>query len=644
MTGIGASIELYDKVSAPINKMLAAMANLVDGFESMGSAMDGGFDTSKIEAARRGIEGAALEVIQLGSEIEQNSSKQNKYNKKVKEGGVAADDLTKKVMGMVGAYASLQGVQKVLDLSDQYTQTTARLGMIVDEQNTVVGLQDKIMQSANRSRSSYADTADMVAKLSLRTGDLFSNDEAIVFAENLNKLYKVAGASQEEMKSSQLQLTQALGSGVLRGEEFNAVFEAAPNIMQTVADYMGVPIGSLRQMAQDGQITGDVVKNAILGATSDIDTAFGNMPATWGEVWTIIGNTAFEAFQPVIQMIAEGAAWVSENWSTIEPIFWGIAAAVGILAAAFLIWKVVTLVQTIAQWALNSALLASPITWIVLAIALVVGAIVIWINKIGGLKVAWLIVVNALLIAWDWVKIAFFTGVYWVIGLWDTLVLGMKTAGVAIANFMGDMKVSVLTILQNMINGAIDIINAFINTLNKIPGVSIDTISKVTFASTAAAQNEAEKQAREDDLEDFRSEIDAKAAERDASLQSMKDEAANEAAERQAEIDAAKAEAANEESADAMREEVANSAETFEGIEQNTGETADALSITNEDLKYLKDLAEQEAVNRFTTAEIKVDMTNNNTVNSGMDLDGVVDQLATGVNEAMEKAAEGVHE
>ena len=172
-----------------------------------------------------------------------------------------------------------------------------------------------------------------------------------------------------------------------------------------------------------------------------------------------------EAFEPVIQTIGKAASYIYDNWSTIAPVFYGIAAAIGVVAAAYGIWKVVTLAQTVAQWALNSALLANPITWIVLAIAAVVGAIVVWINKIGGLKVAWLTAVNAIMTAWDWVKIGFFTGVYWVIDLWEKMKLGLMSAGVAVANYMGDMKANVLMILQNMVNGAIDIINGFIGVL-----------------------------------------------------------------------------------------------------------------------------------------------------------------------------------
>lgn len=316
MASISASIELYDRVSAPIYKMLGALGNLTDAFKSVESSMNGGFDTSKIVDARRKVEQASLEVIQLGNDIEDVGKKANKSTSDV-------DGLTDGIMGMVGAYASLQGIQRLVSLSDEYVQTNARLNMINDGLQTTAELQDKILASAQRSRAAYTATADTVAKLSLNAGDAFkSNDETIQFAENLNKLFAIAGTEQASIASASLQLTQALGSGVLRGEEFNAVFEAAPNIMQTVADYMNVPIGKLREMAQDGKITADVVKNALLGATDEINTQFEAMPMTWGQVWTGIMNELYVASQPILELIS----LLAQNWSVLEPIVLGVAA------------------------------------------------------------------------------------------------------------------------------------------------------------------------------------------------------------------------------------------------------------------------------------------------------------------------------
>lgn len=597
-------------------------------------------DTASLKAARSEL--ANLNVLLDGVEdnVRRGKEEQDKFNDSINAGNNIASKF-KSILATIGVGV---GIKETFDLSDELTQTTARLNMIVDKESNINELQEKIFASAQRSRTSYTAMADTVAKLSQRTGDLFNNNEAILFTENLNKMFAIAGASQEEAKSASLQLTQAMGSGVLRGEEFNAIFEAAPNIMQQIADSMGVPIGSMREMAAEGKITSDIIKNAMLGSTAEIDAQFQQMPYTWAQVWTTIQNVLLEAFQPLLQAIGSAADWIGTNWSTIEPIFWGLAAAVGVLAAAYGIWQVVTLIQTAAQWALNAALLANPITWIVIAIAAVVAAIVIWINKIGGLKVAWLTVVNAVLTAWDALKIGFFTGVYWVQNLWDKLSYSLKSAGTSIANFMGDMKVNVLMILQNMINSAIDIINGFISALNKIPGVSISAIEKVTFATQAKMENEAAKQARNEDLANYRKEIEANAADRDAKLNQMKTDAANDAADRQAKIDAAKIANAAKGSNNSMESLLEGISGSTTDTAANTAEMSDSMGGLEDSLEYMVDVAEREAINRFTTAEINVTQTNNNNINSDMDIDGVMERWNTDFTEILDTAAEGVHE
>ena len=648
------------------------------------------FDMTVFNEMLRMLSSINTRFDEMFGKIKKNTDEQEKHENAIDNSAEAANKL-KSILATIGIG---MGIKEVLNLSDSLSQTTARLNTIVDKESDVKELQDKIFASAERSRGSYLDMADTVAKLSQRTGDLFNNNEAILFAENLNKMFAIAGASQEEAKSASLQLTQAMGSGVLRGEELNAIFESAPNLIQTIADYIqkneqvarqmadavGVSYESMstnammhiRSLAEEGQLTSGLIKNAMLGATDDINKQFENMPYTWAQVWTTVSNVLLNAFQPALQVIGSAANWIGQNWSSIEPIFWGLAAAVSYCAIVYggyiAITKISALIQGIAaaasalhagqtlaeaaatktatgaQAGFNAALLANPITWIVIAIAAVIAAIVIWINKIGGLKVAWLTVVNAVLTAWDALKIGFFTGVYWVQNLWDKLSLALKSAGTSIANFMGDMKVNVLTILQNMINSAIDIINGFINALNKIPGVSISAIEKVTFATQAKMENEAAKQARNDDLANYRKEIEANAADRDAKLNQMKTDAANDAADRQAKIDAAKNAAKEKDSANEM-------SSLYEGINNNTAATAentdsmsDSMGGLEDSLEYMVDVAEREAINRFTTAEINVTQTNNNNINSGMDIDGVMERWNTDFTEILDTAAEGVHE
>ncbi len=665
MATISTSIELYDRVSAPIYKMLGALGNLPTAFETVETSMDGSFDTSQIEAARRSIESAALDVVQLGNDIGNNTDKQDGFNDKVRKGSSDMDGLANKVIGLVGAYASLQGVQKLINLSDEYVQTTARLNMINDGLQTTDELQDKIFMSAQRARASYSATADAVAKLSLNAGDAFgSNDETIQFAENLNKLYAIAGTEQASISSATLQLTQALGSGVLRGEEFNAVFEAAPNIMQTVADYMDVPIGKLRGMAQDGEITADVVKNALLGATDDINTQFESMPMTWEQVWTGIMNELYFASQPILELISA----LAQNWSVLEPIVLGLATAIGLYTAALLVYNTVkgissmvtsvhaasqmmstgaTFAATAAQHGFNASLLACPLTWILLIIIAVIAAIyaiVAAINKCTGSTLsATGIIVGALMTA-----VAF---------IWN-LFLALLDLVLGVINAMVNPWISWVNFFANLFNDPIgSIIHLFGDMADSILGV-IETIAKALdklFGSNLAGAVQGWRSNLDSMVEEAANKYGNGSYEKVAEELNLSSESLG--LKRWAYSDAYNTGYSWGEGIDDsvsglfggfdLSGDSYDEGQIPENIANTAGNTdliADSMEISGEDLKYLRDIAETEVVNRFTTAEIKVEMTNNNTVSSDMDLDGMVEYLVVGVSEAMEMAVEGVHE
>ena len=536
-------------------------------------------------------------------------------------------------------FAQTTGKQ-ILQLADSMTTTRARLDLMNDGLQTTAELQDMIVKSANRSRAAYSTTADAVAKMGIMAGDAFSsNEELIAFSELINKQFTIAGTSAAGIDAAMLQLTQAMSSGVLRGEELNSVFEQAPTIIQTIADYLGVPIGKIREMAAEGQITSTIVKNAMLASADEINAKFASMPMTFSQVWTIAKNIALEAFTPVLTLIGQGAQWIYDNWSTIAPIFWG-------LAAAALGYTAATWIANGAAQAFFTTLLTNPLFWIALAIGVVVAAIYKWIQSVGGLKVAWLICVNAVLTAWDWVKIGFMTGVYFVMNLWNRLQLAFYTAGVNIQNFMGDMKAGVLTILQNMVNGAIDIINGFINVLNKIPGVSIDAIEKVTFGTTAQLENDAAKQARAADLAAYQDQINSQIAERDAALSAMKSEARAATAQREAEIAAAKAEsaAAGNGSTEPDWSAYANTDPGDIGNVDHVGSVGsidEDVNIAEEDLKFLRDVAEMRYVQNFVTLTptVAVDAK----ISEKVDVDEVVDRIESRLETEFEAAAEGVY-
>jgi tape measure domain-containing protein len=296
MGTIQSSIRLHDGMTPALRSMTKALNITLSSFEAMKRASGESIDSSSIQAARAELNKAEISFNQVEKEIRESSMAQQEFNNNINRGQKSAGGLLTTVKGLAATMGIVFSARQVIRLSDSLSQTTARLNLMNDGLQTTEELQDMIFQSAQRSKASYQATADIVAKLGQRAGDAFrSNQETIAFAENLNKAFVIAGASQQEMASASLQLTQALGSGVLRGEELNAVFESAPNVIKTISNYLDVPIGQIRNMAAEGQITADIVKNSMLAATDEINAQFNEMPMTYGQVWSIISNTFLQA-------------------------------------------------------------------------------------------------------------------------------------------------------------------------------------------------------------------------------------------------------------------------------------------------------------------------------------------------------------
>lgn len=319
-------------------------------------------------------------------------------------------------------------------MSDSMTSINAKLSMINDGSQSNAELQNMIYQSAQRSRAAYSSTANMVARLGMNAKEAFnSNAELVQFAENLNKQFTIAGATQEEMASATLQMTQALSSGVLRGEELNAVFEAAPNVIRTIAGYLGEDIGKIRELASDGQLTAEVVKNAMLSATKDIDEQFRAIPMTFSGAMQTVRNAGVMAFQDVaqqandllnsdigqsainnlvgafdilsdvasgaIELLASGAGFVQDNWDLIYPLIMGVVAALAVMGAQSLAtgaiaaisfmaanWPLLLIVVGVAM--LTMALKQNGVTW--QQIGQVVGAVFGALYTVGYTSVMYL--------------------------------------------------------------------------------------------------------------------------------------------------------------------------------------------------------------------------------------------------------------
>lgn len=353
-------------------------------------------------------------IRQLGDQLEQQNrtlmeivNRQSQHREQTERTNNSAKKLLSTMRSIAAAAGVTTLVKSFLETSDSMSQITAKLDLINDGMQSTAELQNMIYQSAQRSRASYESTANTVARLGQNAKEAFSsNAELIQFAENLNKQFVIAGASQQEMASASLQLTQALGSGVLRGEELNAVFESAPNIIRNIADYLGVGVGEIREMASDGQITADIVKNALLSATDEINQNFEAMPMTLSQAFTMGKNaiqqslkSSFEGWSDflnsdegqqaigkmislftvlaqigigALSMIGQGALFVVNNLDFILPVLAAIAVAYGVLHAAAIAEATATIAGNLAKaasWALSN-------WYIILGIALLASALI----------------------------------------------------------------------------------------------------------------------------------------------------------------------------------------------------------------------------------------------------------------------------
>lgn len=714
ITGIGA-----DKASNQVESLRQQLNEAIQSQNELTQAMNKMDITATNDAYKKLVNN----IDSAERNIRENINAQNQFNSSLNNGVNTSNNLLTKLKRIALTVMGISGMKKLLNLSDEMTNTTARLNLIVDDGGSVQELENKIFASANRARANYMDMANAVAKLSMNAGKAFkNNDETIAFAELLNKQFAISGAAQQEISSATLQLTQALGSGVLRGEELNAVFEASPNIIQTIADYLDVDIGKIRAMAAEGEITADIVKNAMFASADSINNKFEQMPMTWSQIFTKVKNIAIKMLQPILNkinqiandpralkviqgietaisaligvvdplldMIINIGTFIIDNWSGIAPVIYGIVAAYiawhiasGIatvllttqaiaeyaLATAKGVEASATATATAAQWGLNSAMLACPAFWIALIILAVIAVLIyLWFTND---KVA-----KAILFLWDSLKLGIMAAGLGIQAVWyglqlaamylwlgiQTVVLGLMTAWYGFQTGVEAVCLGVLSIFQGLYNGIVSIVNGIISVLNKIPGVSIDYAQAATFADDFAANMSQNIIDRNQKLQDMASQMDGTidkindmkadfATKLSAGATSIQNTAIemnatrdDRVAHRNDWVNGAK---------DAIQDALNMDSYDFGGmgsdlgdIKGDTGKISDSMDITEDDLKYLRDLAEQEVINRFTTAEIKIDMTNNNNINSETDLDGIVAYLEDALYETMEIAAEGVHD
>lgn len=645
--------------------------------------------------------------------IRDNVDEQGRFNQEVSAGTQQANELTNTIKRAVAAYVSIQTVGKALNISDELVQTTSRLNMMNDGVQTTAELVNMVYAAAQDARGSFSQMADVVARFGNNAKDAFSSSEEVVaFADLIQKQMTIAGASTQEAANAELQLSQALGSGVLRGDELNSIFEQAPNLIQNIADYLDVPIGKIREMAADGELSADVVKAAIFSAADDINSKFNEMPMTWGQIWQSMQNTALIAFQPVLQRLndlanseafqtfIQGAieamatlanillnifelvgtvgGFIADNWSVISPIIYGVIAALAVYAAYLGIVKGIeiasaaataihsvamsakigvmaaltgqTMAATAAQMGYNGALYACPVVWIIvliIALIAVIMAVCSAIAKMTGIANSGFGVITGGVN----VVIQFFKNLGLTVA---NIALGIGNAIVALASNMmtafHNAICSVQSWFYNLLSTALSVIEGICSALNKLPFVEFD-YSGISSAADDYAAKASEAAGNKEDYQSISDAFNEGFTTFDAFQDGWTSDAFNAG-------DGIADKVSNFSLSDVFgqtdipnvgdytsgfNDAIANSGvgDSIGNIDDNTGKIKDSLDVTEEDLKYLRDIAEQESINRFTTAEVTINQTNNNNVSSDTDLDGFITALDDAMDEAIDEVTNG---
>ena len=701
MATLNSSIRLNDDMTAKLSSAAEAVDRLIANFEHL--------NTTLSAASGAGLTEMIDKLGKVPTQTRDSVGEQERHNEAIRSGAAATDGLLNKLKGVAATYLSMQAIKNVVEASDQLAQNTSRIQMMISGFNSgasdeVIGQEtdaamQKIYASANNARGSVNDLMGVVARFGNNARDAFSSsDEVILFAETVQKQMAIAGASTQEAANAELQLSQALGSGTLRGDELNSVFEQAPNLIQSIADYLDVPIGKIREMAADGELTADTVKNAIMASADEVNEKFAQMPMTFGQAAEVIKNNALQAFSPVLtqlnnylnssggqaviqqitNMMYSGASiasaalnglgaaisWVADNWAALEPV---VTIAVGALTAYAAIATVVnainlvtaaletvraaaaamatgaTFAETAAQYGLNAALAACPITWIVVAILAAVAALLYFgtqaavsagmansaLGTVAGAVMTVVAVIQNLLIGLYNYGVASFVNFY------NTVANFAAAFGLLFNNPVAAIKVVILSLFNyivSVIGAAARILDAVFgsNLSAAVSGFQAKIQAKIDATVEESGGQKAKTLNASDYTKDRVSYADAfkKGADWGDGVSSKIKGAFS-----------SKGASGGLGNTMSWDNTAANTAKTAD----NTGKVSDKLDDTEEDIQYLCDIAERDAINRFTTAKIQVDMVNNNNVNSGMDLDGIVDGFATRLNTALDDVAEGDH-
>lgn len=709
-----ATIQSQDSMATVIHSVNSSLRVCIGSFAALRNVSAQAMDMGGLIAARMEFSRMEASMSRVSQSIGSTNGAQQQLNNTIKNTAGGVESFAGRLKALASQIKELKDMKKVIDLSDTFVQTTAGLNTMNDGMQSTAQLQDMVFASAERSRGSYLEMAATVTRLGRQAAGAFSgNTELIAFSEQLNKNFAIAGTSQEGIGAVTQELTQGMARGSLSGTEMNSILANAQPVAQHIADYLQVDVGQLQAMAEEGQITADVVKGALLSAAEETNRTFEAMPKTFGQLWTSVQNHGVRAFGPVLEKInaiTGNAAFTSfvngvingmylvsneiqylmdqskrlfsvlaDKWSFIEPVIWGVIAAYaaynavslitnGITAAQSLLTGIQTMMaaaasdatfmETVAQSGLNAALYACPITWIVLAVIALIAIfymVIAAINQFAGtsLSATGMIVglffaagaiignviimlvnqlINYFAIVWNFIAsfAEFFANVFY------------DPVG-SIVRLFADMADSVLAILS-AIASSIDTLfgsqlanavegwrTALKNTVKSNFGAATITVERIDPKERMLSRNSVEGQYAEG------YKTGSQAISRMQSLFTPH-------TPKPYRNPADPGHPAGQNAWPNAGSDVGPAGNAIAETAANTDRMKDSLDVGSEDLAYLRETAEMEALNRFTTAEINVTMNNQNHLQHDVDLDGMVTYLKDSLLETVQTAAEKVHQ
>ncbi|MGL5438801.1 MAG: tape measure protein [Filifactoraceae bacterium] len=580
MATISSSITLNENMTAPLQNITRSMNIVINAFQRSQTASSQAFNTTHLNGARMMLEQVNVEIRQIVTDTQNANRQQQEYNESLKQAKERFEGVGQFLRNIMGSAADVFSAKKIIEISDAYTTTTTRLNLINDGMQTTAELQNQIMESADRSRTTYGEIAPVISKLGVLAGEVFSsNKEMVYFAELMNKNFVIGGASAQEQSTAMYQLTQAMASGRLQGDEFQSILKNAPLLAKAISTEMGVPLGQLKIMSSEGLITADIIKAAMINSAAEIEAEYSKIPYTYGQVWAMISNDVYRTFEPLIRWIGSGAQFIYDNWAILRPMFYGLGSAV-------FFYEVATGVAYLKTLLLNKALLSNPLGWLMLVIGAFIAYIFYWTESMGGAKIAW-------------ASLCYGIEVFW------------TTAMVNVRTTLNSMDI----FIQTTLNSWISKINWVLEKMNV--SMRIETLN---FASEKVAER---NQKNFDDMKRLEMRADE--------LRKIKQE----------EEKKKKESATSETTKNSEYKEISTATKE---TAKNTGQIKESLKASVDELKLLREVARRQAIATFTTRDIKLDMSGMNVqMTNDSDYNVFIGKLSEDLREIMGTTGEGVH-